>query len=119
VAGWPVPGGPATLGPVQEVSVRLTRPVRAALIAAARPVSFDILAAQLGADFPDASAHKVDRLLHDLVDQGVLLTSLRSPMTTVNALAHLISALRAAGAQDLADIAPLLSQLEDTAAQVA
>ncbi|MFN2496987.1 MAG: lantibiotic dehydratase [Pseudonocardiaceae bacterium] len=111
--------GASTPGPPRESSVRFTRPVQFALAAAGAPIRFDALATQMIARFSSASPDKIHALLHGLVDGGFLITSLRPPMTTVDALTHLICALRAAGGQDLADIVVLLHELEDISARLA
>ncbi|SEF38109.1 thiopeptide-type bacteriocin biosynthesis domain-containing protein [Amycolatopsis pretoriensis] len=104
--------GAATPGPLRESSVRLTRPVRFALAAAAAPIRFDTLADLMTCEFPSASPSKIDALLHGLVDAGVLITGLRPPMTSVEAVSHLIGALRAAKADTLDDVAAILRDLD-------
>jgi lantibiotic biosynthesis protein len=110
--------GAATPGPLRESSVRLNRPVQFALAAANSPIRFDALAARLTAGFPSASPGKIPAMLHGLVDGGLLVTSLRAPMTTVDTLAHLVHALRAAGGDDLDDVAVLLRQLDEIRARL-
>ncbi|WP_410673196.1 lantibiotic dehydratase [Amycolatopsis sp. cmx-4-68] len=104
--------GASTPGPLRESSVRLTRPVRFVLAAAGAPIRFDTLAEQMTAEFPSASRGKIDTLLHGLIDAGVLITSLRPPMTSADAVAHLTGALRAAGADTLDDVAADLRELD-------
>lgn len=99
-------------GPMREVSVRLTRPVQIALTAAATPIRFDQLAAELTARFPSTSPGKILALLHTLVDERILITNLRPPMTAADPLRHLIDVLHDAGAGDLADVVRLLRPLE-------
>ncbi|WP_043632771.1 lantibiotic dehydratase [Nonomuraea candida] len=99
-------------GPIREMSIRLTRPVQAALAAAATPIRFDRLATDLTACLPGASPEKILALLHTLVDQHILITNLRPPMTAADPLHHLIGVLREAGGADLADLARLLRHLE-------
>ncbi len=111
--------GASAPGPPRESSVHLTRPVQFALAAAGSPIRFDALAAQMTARFSSASPDKIHALLHGLVDGGFLITSLRPPMTTFDALTHLIRALRAAGGEDLADIAVLLHELDEISARLA
>ncbi|UJW32457.1 lantibiotic dehydratase family protein [Saccharothrix sp. AJ9571] len=114
--------GAATPGPLRESSVRLTRPVRFVLATAGSPVRFDTLAERMTAGFPAASPDKIHALLHGLIDAGVLITSLRSPMTTGDALPHLIDALRAAEADTLdgpGDIAAHLRDLDTINADLA
>ncbi|MER6176523.1 lantibiotic dehydratase [Streptosporangium sp. NPDC001681] len=111
--------GTRTPGPLREISVRHTRPVQAALAVAATPIRFDALAARLTAHFPAMAPGKIHALLHTLVDQGILITSLRPPMTAVDGLTHLISALRVAGTEQLVGIAALLRHLEEISEQLA
>lgn len=104
--------GASTPGPLRESSVRLTRPVRFVLTAAGSPIRFDALSNQLTAEFPSASVDKIDAMLHGLVDAGVLITSLRPPMTSSDALSHLIGVLRAAGADTLDEVSTHLRELD-------
>ncbi|MER5646983.1 lantibiotic dehydratase [Streptosporangium sp. NPDC002524] len=103
--------GARTPGPMREIVVPLTRPLQAALSAAASPIRFDALAEALAGSFSTASPEQIRGLLHSLVDQHILITSL-CPPTTADPLAHVIGALRAAGAEDLPDTAAVLDQLE-------
>lgn len=98
-------------GVALDASVRYTKAVRAALTGAAEPVRFAALAEQLRARFPTVSPDKVRSLLAELVASRVLLTSLRAPMTTIDALAHLVEQLEAVGAEELPDVAGLLKEL--------
>lgn len=113
VAGRPRPGEHP--GPVLELSVLNTRPVQAALTACTHPIRFDQLTAQLRAQFPATTPEKIDHLLSNLVDQQILTTSLRAPMTAVDALAHLVDALHAASAHELPDLKAVVGQLEEIA----
>ncbi|GAA1264637.1 lantibiotic dehydratase [Saccharothrix xinjiangensis] len=111
--------GASTPGPLRESSVRLTRPVQFVLAAAGAPIHFDTLAEKTTVRFPSAAPDKVHALLHGLVDAGVLITSLRPPMTGVDALSHLIGALRAAQAHTLDDLAAPLHELDAIRADLA
>jgi thiopeptide-type bacteriocin biosynthesis protein len=115
VAGPPVVGSARSPGPLRELSVRLTRPVRAALDAASEPVRFDVLADQLRAQFPRAATGRVDALLHNLIDQHMLITGLRSPMTAIDGLTWLLHQTQIAAAEDFTDLVPLLHQLAEVA----
>ncbi len=110
--------GAATPGPLRESSLRLTRPVRFVLAAAGTPIRFSALAEEMTAAFPSASPGKIEALLHGLVDAGVLITSLRPPMTSVDPLSHLIDALRAADADTLDDAAASLRELDAISADL-
>jgi thiopeptide-type bacteriocin biosynthesis protein len=109
----------STPGPLRESSVRLTRPVRFILAAARSSIRFNTLADRMTAEFPSASPGKIGALLHGLVDAGVLITSLRPPMTSADAVSHLTRALRAAGADMLDGVAAHLHELDAISADVA
>ncbi|RCG29469.1 lantibiotic dehydratase [Sphaerisporangium album] len=95
-----------------EVSVRLTRPMRLVLTLATAPIRFDQLTAQLAGCFPETPAEKILALLHTLVDQHILITNLRPPMTAADPLSHLLDVLHDAGGEDLAEVSALLRDLE-------
>jgi thiopeptide-type bacteriocin biosynthesis protein len=117
VAGRPRPGE-RTPGLPREISVRYTPAVRTALAYASRPVQFGQLAARLAAELPDAEPTRIEAMLHGLVDGGFLITSLRPPMTVNDAIAHVIESLRAAGASEMADLAPVLENLASAHARL-
>jgi thiopeptide-type bacteriocin biosynthesis protein len=98
-------------GASQEISIRLTRPVRAALAAATEPIRFGELAERLHAQFPAAPTDAVQTVLTELVHRHVLLTSLHAPMTTVDALAHLVDQLDRLDTADLPEVAGMLKEL--------
>ena len=112
VAGRVEPGR-RTPGVLREVSVRCTRPVREALAVASTPTLFAALADHLATRFPAASREAVDTMLHSLVDQGMLITSLRPPMTAVDPLAHVVSTLHAVDVADFSELVPLLDAIEE------
>jgi lantibiotic biosynthesis protein len=103
----PQSGGEA----VADVSVRHTRAVDAVLRRAQSPVVFDDLAARLSEDFPDAVTSGIERLLAELVGQGVLLTSLRPPMTVTEPLGHVLGQLDAVDAGALSELMDLVRTL--------
>jgi len=79
----------------QRVQVRATRPVRAALDVARSPIRVADLAAKLAADFPTATSEVTGSLIARLVSLGLLVTSLRAPMTAADPLAVLLAELEA------------------------
>ncbi|MDT3396324.1 lantibiotic dehydratase [Streptomyces sp. B1866] len=99
------PGGPA------EVSTRHTKAVETAVKAAQSPVPVADLAGKLAADYPGTPVEAVERLLTALVARGVLLTSLRPPMTVTDALGHVVGELAAADAESVEEVAPLARRL--------
>ncbi len=94
-----------------EISVRHSRPVRAALETAREPIRFSALVTVLSGDFPAASPQRVCAMLAELVAQGVLLTGLRAPMTVPDALGHVCAQLEAVGAEELPEVAGLVAEL--------
>lgn len=95
-----------------EASFTLTDPVKAALAAAQVPVPFGTLVGELLAKFPTAGHGRVNRLLAELVEQHVLITSLHAPSTTTDALDHLLSQLHSVDAGHLAPIAGIVHELD-------
>ncbi|WP_433259683.1 lantibiotic dehydratase (plasmid) [Streptosporangium sp. CA-135522] len=110
--------GAHTPGSPRELSVGHTRPLQAVLALAASPIRFDALAEKLAGHFPATAPGTIHTLLHSLVDQRVLITSLRPPMTAADPVTHLIGALRAAGGHHLPDIAAVLERLEKISEQL-
>ncbi|PZG18014.1 lantibiotic dehydratase [Nonomuraea aridisoli] len=104
--------GARTPGPLRDVSLRHTTPVRVVLAAAATPIRLDTLAAAVAARFRATPPQAITAMLNSLVDQRILITSLRPPMTATDPLAHLIRAVRDASGDDLDDIRALLDQLD-------
>lgn len=84
-----------------RVSVRNTSVVRLIRDAAASPVPHQILTDKITEAFPGVPSATIGATLRSLVGQGVLITSLRAPMTVADPLGYLIEALvRASGAVD-------------------
>lgn len=119
--GWLVvpgrPAGGAGPGPLVEVSVRCSGPVRLAMAAAVTPVMFAELAQQVRAAFPAAGADKATGLIAGLVGSGFLLSAFRPPTTVVDTLGYLRDQLRAAGGADMPCIAAALADLDDIAGE--
>lgn len=103
--------GHAVLMAPVEVSVRLTRPVRAAMCAAREPIRYGDLRDHLHGLFPKADRGQVDALLGDLLAQNLLITSLWAPMTTVDALGHVCAELEKADARSLEGVGELVRAL--------
>ncbi|RAY15000.1 lantibiotic dehydratase [Actinomadura craniellae] len=106
------PAGGAGGAPVQ-VRVRATPAVRAALRAASAPIRSADLAAHLAAAFPGVPGDVITRLLAELVDQRLLITSLRSPMTVTDPLPHLLAELDAVSASDIPQLAGTVTALRE------
>ncbi|WP_405021678.1 lantibiotic dehydratase (plasmid) [Kitasatospora sp. NBC_00070] len=107
VPARPNPGGGAPV----EVSVRLTRAVEIVRAAARKPLSLGALAALLGEEYPHQDPVVVRQVLAVLVEQGVLLSGLRPPMTAVDPLAHVLATFEAIDADAVLDVRQLVAEL--------
>ncbi|MCG5446189.1 lantibiotic dehydratase [Micromonospora sp. NIE79] len=74
-------------------SVRNTAAVRLAVSLAAAPVSWTELVDKVTAAFPRTPRESADALVADLVDHGVLISSLRPPSTCADPLRHILDQL--------------------------
>ncbi|GAA1309765.1 lantibiotic dehydratase [Saccharothrix xinjiangensis] len=108
--GLPSDAAPSAEAPT-EVSVRATRPAVAALEAASAPITVGDLRRTLADRFPTAASTQIDTVLYGLVDQQFLITALRIPMTELDVLDAVCAVLRAAGAEDIPEIAELVAEL--------
>ncbi|MFW6724768.1 lantibiotic dehydratase [Streptomyces sp. MAR4 CNY-716] len=111
-AGPPADGHAVLMAPV-EVSVRSTRPVDTAMHAARTPLPYRALREKLSVLFPSGTDGKIDAVLRELIAQNLLITSLRPPMTTLDALDHVCTELKRADAHTLPCVAPLTRALFD------
>jgi thiopeptide-type bacteriocin biosynthesis protein len=102
-----------------EVSVRHTRAMEVIVHAARTPIRLGDLAALLGVEFPRTPESVIAQMLEQLVDQRVLISALCPPMTATDPLGHVLTALTAAGAEDVPAAAPLIGQLRDLHARLA
>ncbi|MFE9939116.1 lantibiotic dehydratase [Streptomyces hirsutus] len=94
-----------------EASLALTEPVRAVLAATRAPIRFGTLVDKLRAEFPEAGLEKARRLLEELIQRRVLITSLHAPSTETDALRYLLSQLDAVDARSLALVAETVREL--------
>jgi thiopeptide-type bacteriocin biosynthesis protein len=83
--------GEASSGP--GVSIRASSVVKRALAMARSPILYQDLADHLLAMTPGATPEKVERLLTELWEQTVLLTTLRPPLTIDNPARYVIQCL--------------------------
>lgn len=110
IPGQPPDGDQRQPAPL-EVSIRFTRPVRAALEHARQPCLFAGLVRLLSAGYPAVAPDQLRAMLTELVAQHALITALRAPMTEPDALSHLIAQLAVAGSDYLNDLGGLRAQL--------
>jgi len=101
---WEVPSGP------DRQVIRDSPAVRAVRDASQSPVEVSVLGDLLSSAFP-GTGEKGTRMVSELVRLRFLITSLRPAMTT-DALGHVTRDLRAAGADEIPEMAALLEQLE-------
>ncbi|AXI78980.1 lantibiotic dehydratase [Peterkaempfera bronchialis] len=105
-----VPHQPGADGPV-EMSMRHTPAVEVVLSLAHSPITAGEIVAELQADYPDMPVAAIEDMVRRLVKHGLLLTSLRAPMTTDDALGHLISQLDILGAGTVSETGGIPGQL--------
>lgn len=110
--GPPADGHARLMAPV-EISMRLTRPVQAAMHAAQGPIHYQDLREHLTALFPAGAGGKIDEVLRELLTQNLLITSLRPPMTAIDALDHLCAELKKADAHSLPGLGDYVRGLYD------
>ncbi len=92
-----VPHQPGTIGPT-ETTLRRTRAAEMVLDLAESPIVVRDVVAKLRADYPDSDPQAIEAMVRDLVAHRVLLSSLHAPMTSDDALGHLITQLDDTGA---------------------
>jgi thiopeptide-type bacteriocin biosynthesis protein len=97
VAPGRAPAEPAGAWAPVEVSLHRTGPVRTVLDAARTPIQVGDLIGRVRGAHPTAPEERVRALVADLIAHNVLVTDLRAPMTTPDALGHLVHRLGAAG----------------------
>ncbi|MEV0037663.1 lantibiotic dehydratase [Streptomyces sp. NPDC050804] len=110
VPGLPSDAHTRLLAPV-ELSIRRTRPVAAALTAAATPLPFSSLLRGLAELFPAARPEQLSSLLAGLLSKHILISSLWPPMTCTDTLTYVCDQLEKADAASIRDIADLASRL--------
>lgn len=94
-----------------ETTLRHTRPVAFALAAARHPIRFQVLAGKVAAEFPNTPAERITGVLSELVTGRALITGLQVPATEPDPLGHLLAVLERSGANEVPDVAELLSDL--------
>lgn len=94
-----------------EVSVRHTPPVRMVLSLACSSIRVGELVDKLAAEFPNVELQTVDAMVAELVARGVLITTLRPPLTAVDGLSHVVAALADVDASTVPEAAPLVGEL--------
>ncbi|MGW6454365.1 lantibiotic dehydratase [Streptomyces sp. NPDC055078] len=110
VVTW-APHGSANGSPA-DVSVRLLPVVQTVMSLALSPVIAGDLIDKLAVRHPQAPAAGLEAMVGELMTRGVLISSLRPPSTTTDALAHLLDQLHEADAADLPQTRQLVGELK-------
>ncbi|RBM21770.1 bacteriocin biosynthesis protein [Streptomyces sp. PT12] len=105
-----MPHQPGVDGP-SEVNLRRTPAVETVLDLARTPITVEDIVAKLRGDYPDTPSAVIEDMLRHLVAHRVLLTSLRAPMTTDDALGDVVSQLASLGADVVSDAEPTIGPL--------
>lgn len=93
------------------VSVRYGRPVALAVQTATQPILVVDLVAAVHDAFSATDLSIVRAMIAELVDTGTLITGLRAPSTTVDALGHLVHMVRTTGVGDLPAMRQTVAEL--------
>ncbi len=75
------------------MSVRATRAARTALRLARKPIPFPDLVAALSAEAPSVDPERIERLISELIEQSLLITDLRPPLTSASPAEHVVRRL--------------------------
>jgi len=75
------------------ISVRATPPLQQVLARTQTPQSYDALLDRLCETYPDKNRERLDSFLNSLMDQSILLSTLRPPQSDPDPLSHLSRAL--------------------------
>ncbi|MFA6583913.1 MAG: lantibiotic dehydratase family protein [Elusimicrobiaceae bacterium] len=76
-----------------RVSIRATKAVQKIMEFAAKPIVYSELCAKLLAVIPEADEGKIEQLLNSLLEQTILLTNLRPPLTVPNPAEYVLDIL--------------------------
>ncbi|TCO46436.1 lantibiotic dehydratase [Actinocrispum wychmicini] len=96
-----------------EVSIRYTAAIEQTVQSARTPIRLRELADRLAEAFPGTTRAMIMAMLGQLVEQRVLISSLRPPMTVTDPLAHVLTALANARASDVPAATSPLIQLRE------
>lgn len=84
-------------GETAKLSLRVTEVVEKALAWASLPLRYAELQERFRTDYPQSTLEQIDTFLQVLIDQQLLLSTLRPPLTEVDPLAYVASRLQVAG----------------------
>lgn len=111
VVPWQPHAGASGRGSTGEVSVRRIPAIQMIMHAARSPVQVGDLIDELAAEYPDAPVSALDAVVAELVTRGILITSLRPPSTSTDALAHVVDRLQAVDADAVQETKQLVTEL--------
>ncbi|SFE63820.1 thiopeptide-type bacteriocin biosynthesis domain-containing protein [Actinopolyspora alba] len=110
---------PAHEGPT-EISMRHTRAVDTALRTADTPVPVTALTARLAHEFPRTSLSVIEHVVDELIEQRVLISNLRPPMTSTDPVSYVVAELDTLDAAELPEeTAELIHELRAVRADLA
>ncbi|MFJ4057541.1 lantibiotic dehydratase [Streptomyces albogriseolus] len=107
-----VPYQPGPDGPT-ETTLRRTRAAEKVLALAQTPATVGDIVEKLHAEYPDVPLETITAMVSDLIAHRVLLTSLHAPMTSEDALGHLLEQLDSACATPLPPTVSTLRRLHE------
>ncbi|MFI1563873.1 lantibiotic dehydratase [Streptomyces sp. NPDC020490] len=107
-----IPHQPGRDGPLER-TMRRTPAVERVLELTRSPIAVGTLVAKVRADYEDTPAATIENMVRHLVENRILLTSLQAPMTTDDALGHLMSQLDVVAAETIPEVDDHLTQLRE------
>ncbi|MCP2303321.1 thiopeptide-type bacteriocin biosynthesis domain-containing protein [Actinokineospora globicatena] len=102
-----------------EVTVRYTRAIALVVRNARTPILMSDLVDRLSNEFPDVPPTTIASMVATLVEQRVLLTGLRPPMTSVDPVRHVLTALAQVDADQVPATSGIVARLHERPAVVA
>ena len=99
-----------------QLSVRSTTALAMILHHARRPVPVMDIVEELAREYPRTTVATILGAVGQLVEHGILVTSLRAPTSVVDAVGHLLRELDAVDAGDIPEIRATVSGVRDLAA---
>ncbi|WP_283132948.1 lantibiotic dehydratase [Rhizohabitans arisaemae] len=111
VADGRPPTSSRTVLAAEQVTARITGPVRFVLDHSRRPIPFSDLTELLAGRYPATGREQIAALVAGLVTNGFLQTRLTAPQTAADALAHVNRELARVRADEVPEIGPLVKEL--------
>nr|WP_246300421.1 lantibiotic dehydratase [Actinopolyspora biskrensis] len=103
-----------------EISVRYTRAVDIALRTADTPIPVTALITRLEHEFPRSSLAAIEHMVDELIEQRVLISNLRPPMTSTDSVEHVVAELDTFDLDELPeDAVALINELREVRGEFA